>query len=1329
MISVCSFAQVQVGTDTNQFQDGPFDPANVYSYSQSIYLAAEINASGNITELQWYFSGTTLLPNSQDLTIYLGHSTKAEFTSTSDWETLANLTQVYTGGIDVSAGEGWTTITFDTPFVYNGSDNLIVAVDENMADSDANTDDFHNTSVASARSMTYRSFSINPDPAAPLNANAGLDSYVPNIIFGGITETCPIPTGGMALSTTTTTANLDWTIGGSEALWDIELGLAGFIPTGVPTTSGISRPYDASLLTSNTAYEFYLRADCTVGDFSAWNGPFSFRTACDAVIDDFSENFDTMPDDLETPYCWDTIITTTGSDSPSARVDSNFATPDNKYFYMSADEEDTVMLISPNSSTLSDGTRRIEFIAEISNDADSTPISVGTMTDPMDAGTFTELKTIVLTEDYTTYYVNVPPSSDTYFAFKHGTNSSLNRDIYIDDIVVTMQPSCIEVLDVAVTNVTDTQLELTVIYDTQQAQTAWEYIIKAEPAVSYDPDTETMFGSSTSTSITGITTDTDTNPIQGNTEYWVYARANCDGAGSAGSGQSAWEGPFVFRTECAAIIDDFSENFETLPDELMTPYCWNIIVSSTDTAPDIKVNSSPSQSYSPDNYYHMLMNDDDIVYLVSPESSTISDGMHRVEFAAKVNSTSGGDTNFKVGLMSDPNDEGTFLELTSIALDASSSNANNYSLYYVNIPFDATRNHLAFKPETTSEFNKTIYLDDIVVTTQPSCFDVLDVSATAISDVSFDLNLTPDIQVQTEWELVVVQTDLNFNPALETPIVTNTLTTNITLDSDGAAIIPNSPYRVFVRSNCDAVGSEGSGFSNWFGPFDFRTACVPLTTNFSEDFESYVNGDFPACWYKSITSTGSPLVQVSNSSSYAVSGTNSIIMNAGNDADANVLLILPQNTVANDGAHRLEFYARKNNATTDASIIVGTMSDPLDANTFQEVTQVSITTGGTSGADVLYFANLPVSTDEYVVLKHGAGAAASIAFYIDDVTITDQPVCTEVYNVSAENITASSVEVSWDFIGSQTNWEYVVQPLGTGEPTSGTTTTSNILNADFNTLDPNSTYEIYVRADCDTDGTSPWVGPVNFTTSCVAESGTYVHGFEGFAGNDEVAPCWSSLVDPASTSPYVRYSTFQVQEGSVSVRMYTGNDETSGIFLITPMLSDLDNTKQIVFQVYDNDNGALEVGTMTDPTDASTFTSYQTYLDADMTDDAWDEKVFTFSTYTGSDNFIAFRFNGASTFDSLYIDNFTYQTDPTLSINDFDLNSKVSVYPNPVKNILHINGNNIKTVEVYSVNGQHIVTQNSNTENVDVSTLESGMYFLNITSINGHTVVKKFVKQ
>jgi len=77
-----------------------------------------------------------------------------------------------------------------------------------------------------------------------------------------------------------TSADLGWTdnTGGSASQWDIEIGLAGFTPSGTPSYSGVTNPYNVSPLTPGTSFEYYVRADCGGGDLSGWTGPFAFST-------------------------------------------------------------------------------------------------------------------------------------------------------------------------------------------------------------------------------------------------------------------------------------------------------------------------------------------------------------------------------------------------------------------------------------------------------------------------------------------------------------------------------------------------------------------------------------------------------------------------------------------------------------------------------------------------------------------------------------------------------------------------------------------------------------------------------------------------------------------------------------------------------------------------------------------------------------------------------------------------------------------------------------------------------------------------------------------
>jgi len=125
-LALNSSAQVNVGTGTLVNQALPIEPFYGYTYSQSIYLSSEMNSSGSITGVKFYTNPGTTLAVSDDWVVYIGHTTKTSFSGNTDWET--GLTQKFAGLINIVANE--VTITFTTPFVYNGSDNLIVAVDE-----------------------------------------------------------------------------------------------------------------------------------------------------------------------------------------------------------------------------------------------------------------------------------------------------------------------------------------------------------------------------------------------------------------------------------------------------------------------------------------------------------------------------------------------------------------------------------------------------------------------------------------------------------------------------------------------------------------------------------------------------------------------------------------------------------------------------------------------------------------------------------------------------------------------------------------------------------------------------------------------------------------------------------------------------------------------------------------------------------------------------------------------------------------------------------------------------------------------------------------------
>ena len=81
----------------------------------------------------------------------------------------------------------------------------------------------------------------------------------------------------------------------------------------------------------------------------------------------------------------------------------------------------------------------------------------------------------------------------------------------------------------------------------------------------------------------------------------------------------------------------------------------------------------------------------------------------------------------------------------------------------------------------------------------------------------------------------------------------------------------------------------------------------------------------------------------------------------------------------------------------------------------------------------------------------------------------------------------------------------------------------------------------------------------------------------------------------------------------------------------------------------------------------------------------------------------------------------------TASVSSFALN-KVKLYPNPVKNNLFINSNeiNFDAVSIYSVEGKQVLSQNQILDNtIDVSNLASGIYVVKLNSADSEAVVTR----
>lgn len=85
-------------------------------------------------------------------------------------------------------------------------------------------------------------------------------------------------------------------------------------------------------------------------------------------------------------------------------------------------------------------------------------------------------------------------------------------------------------------------------------------------------------------------------------------------------------------------------------------------------------------------------------------------------------------------------------------------------------------------------------------------------------------------------------------------------------------------------------------------------------------------------------------------------------------------------------------------------------------------------------------------------------------------------------------------------------------------------------------------------------------------------------------------------------------------------------------------------------------------------------------------------------------------------------------TTNNLSVTDNDIN-EFTVYPNPVKDILHLetSTHNIQKVALYSIMGQHLQSWEGESE-INISQLAPGNYFVKITTDNNQSKTEKILK-
>ncbi|ESU28182.1 hypothetical protein FLJC2902T_15270 [Flavobacterium limnosediminis JC2902] len=431
-----------------------------------------------------------------------------------------------------------------------------------------------------------------------------------------------------------------------------------------------------------------------------------------------------------------------------------------------------------------------------------------------------------------------------------------------------------------------------------------------------------------------------------------------------------------------------------------------------------------------------------------------------------------------------------------------------------------------------------------------------------------------------------------------------------------------------------------------------------------------------------------------------------------------------------------------------------TVNADIAANPANADTRMSIFTG-TCSTLTCVAGNDDVSASNYRSKVENFAVTAGTTYYIVwdnkwesvtrffDFTFTAQTcfVPTNFTYTAAPTTTTAGIGWTAPTAGTPTGYQFEYGVRGFTQGT-GTTVNTNAAttSVSLTSLTPGTVYSFYVRTNCGSGNYSVWAGPVNFNTVFPAVNPTYNTSFEdtafNFIGWADPAPvsggAWSFNAAGVG-NPTVQNGATSVFSSSVTTGPTNSSVISRGINLVAG--------QQATISFY-----ALNYRATGNTTSTSSFEvrhgSAQTVVsqtnligsETAFSGSAFVLKTYTFTPSTTGVYYFSIKHtspaNAGGAAHALIIDNFTVTQ--TLSTDDF-ISSKLSVYPNPVNNVVNIsNAENlqINTVVINDINGRTVKTVNVNgvaETQINVSDLNSGIYFMNIETNEG-TATKKIIK-
>lgn len=170
---------ILIGQPTSTLEPLPTNGFYNYSLTQQIFTAAELGLSAptDLSSVSFYNTGTA---KTRNITLYMVNTNQSAFLGATNWIVPTEADQVFSGSVTLTAG--LTTIYFNSPFVYDGTSNVALIVDDNTGTYSRGM--YCRTSDAPNRTLYIYSDDTNYNPFAPSAYNGTVSESRNQVIIG-----------------------------------------------------------------------------------------------------------------------------------------------------------------------------------------------------------------------------------------------------------------------------------------------------------------------------------------------------------------------------------------------------------------------------------------------------------------------------------------------------------------------------------------------------------------------------------------------------------------------------------------------------------------------------------------------------------------------------------------------------------------------------------------------------------------------------------------------------------------------------------------------------------------------------------------------------------------------------------------------------------------------------------------------------------------------------------------------------------------------------------------------------------------------------------------